>query len=133
MSRIDLGCQANYVLKGNPQNSPTERIFNFNKATGKYSLSPAYDPNVIQNRVSQEEVQAFLDKLLTVQLEDAPPGICMVCPFCICCVISWSNKTKLALQQLQGIADEENTRLSSRGVYWKFAIAEFRNRRRATE
>ena len=100
MSRIELACGQQWILKGNPQNSPFERIFKFENGAGRYNVQASYDPNVIQGRISEQEVQSFLDRLLTVKFDPAPCMGWFFCMLCggICVIMSYSEKIQAGLR-----------------------------------
>ena len=93
-----------------------ERYFMKDPVTMKWDMS-GYDPNFIQNKISQQEVEVLLTK---IGAEPVPqfPNLCFLM-FCKeCCLSEYAEKANLYKQRLFKILGEENTRLGKRGVHW---------------
>ena len=74
-------------------NSEYHRFFEYDDDTSQWNVT-AYDPNIIQNAVTLEEVNAFLGKIIAIPVPEEP---CCLC----CCPGDYYQRVEVLHQQLE--------------------------------
>lgn len=94
-------------------NSEYHRFFEYDDDTSAWNVS-SYDPNIIQNAVTLEEVNTFLAKIVAVPVPEEP--CCLSC-----CPGDYYQKVDILHQQLEQVLQQENEMVRSRGVHWEWS------------